>query len=762
MRQATLQDKATGGCRIFSKEGRELPLLGVKFSGCLQGRAVELEVLQRFRNTGATPLEAVYLFPLPESAAVCGLELRTGDQVFRGEVEEREQAFEVYDEALAEGYGALLLDQERPNVYQMSVGNILPGQEVVAAVRLVLQAEQEGPALRVTIPSTVAPRYLPESLTDTQRREFERSAPPYSLSVPYGMTVDLDIDSASAIRGVESPSHPIRCAVDGTRAQVTLSHGEVAMDRDFVLTVEVAEPHAAKALVGRFDDRDHLLLELVPEDADHRVEKPRNVCFLVDCSGSMMGESIDQARRAVDLCLRALQAGDRFQVVCFGSSHEFLFRAPRNFHQKSLDEAAARISGMDADLGGTEIVSPLQAVAEQYADDPVDLVLLTDGQVGNEEAVLAFARQHRGHLRIFSFGIGMGSSEFLVRGLARASGGAAEFVHPGERIEEKVLRQFGRIDAPLLSEVRIDWGADGMEQAPVDLPPLFPGDSLLLPARAPEGVELPEGHTVRLTALSSQGEVHFAAPVHRPPLGGAIPLFWARARIRDLEAGFGLPPGSRQARGRGAETPKLVALSKQYGLICSETSFVAVQERTDDTKAKGPAKLHKIPLAVPAGWHGFGHTAQCLDLDAAPRALFSRRKVVCACEDRSVMNSSASFGGPFADADLRVERQEDRPWFLGLLGEQRADGSFNLSDLLREVSGIEADGLKALLVALGPGDDTEGLVATTLALLLLERNATDQAAVWGAAAGKARAWLKTRTGTDLVDLRKKLEDMLGA
>ena len=350
---------------LLTREGAPVPLLGVRITGHLQGRAAELKVAQRYRNTEQKPIEAVYLFPLPEDAAVCGLEVRTGDRVLRGDIEEREKAFELYDEAMSEGHGAVLLDQERPNVFQMSVGNLLPGQEAVVEVRMVYRAAVEAKGVRLMIPAAVSPRYVPKSFSDEQRREFERTAPDYALAVPYGMTVEVEAEMASDIRVVESPSHTVRSEMNGHRARVTLSREEAAMDKNFVLTVGTEKPHEAQALFSRFNDREHILLELYPDLPSPAEAGPREVWFLIDCSGSMDGDSIAQARRAVELCLRTLRDGDRFQIVRFGSSYEFLFRQPRKYSQKTLDEAVQKVRAMEADLGGTEILSPVKAIADK-------------------------------------------------------------------------------------------------------------------------------------------------------------------------------------------------------------------------------------------------------------------------------------------------------------------------------------------------------------------------------------------------------------
>jgi Ca-activated chloride channel family protein len=193
--------------------------------------------------------------------------------------------------------------------------------------------------------------------------------------------------------------------------------------------------------------------------------EPREVVFVIDRSGSMGGSSIEEARRALQLCLRSLHEGDRFDIVSFGSHFEAMFGKCRRYSQTSLEEAAAYVRSIDADMGGTEVMGPLKNALER-ADQgmPRSVVLLTDGEVSNDGAVVDLARRHAGSARVFTIGIGHGPSEHFINGVARASGGAAEFIKPGERIEPKVLRQFARLGAPAVEDLRVEWNGKVVEE----------------------------------------------------------------------------------------------------------------------------------------------------------------------------------------------------------------------------------------------------------------------------------------------------------
>ncbi len=226
-------------------------LKGVRSDATLRGPTAEVTVTQRYRNDEATPVEAVYLFPLDEGAAVCGFEARIDGTLVIGRVMEREAAFEAYGDAMVEGHGAYLLDQERPDVFTASVGNLPPGAEMELTLRYVALVEREDDALRFTLPTTVAPRYVPVRGPEIGQPDEEKLNPPHWARVPYGLALSVAVD-AGGLRRVASPTHPIETSLREGGADVRLGQDETALDRDFVLLV--AADTSPQALVAREDD----------------------------------------------------------------------------------------------------------------------------------------------------------------------------------------------------------------------------------------------------------------------------------------------------------------------------------------------------------------------------------------------------------------------------------------------------------------------------------------------------------------------------
>jgi Ca-activated chloride channel family protein len=305
-----------------------VPLMGVRVTGDILGRGARVKVAQRFLNNEAQAIEAVYRFPLPETAAVCGFSAIAGGRRITGSVEEREKAFETYDDALARGDGAFLLDQERPNIFTLSVGSLPSGAEAVVEIEYVALLDQRGKEIRFALPTTISPRYLPADTPDEGGiPAHERIHPEYAASVPYGLSVEIAVRDPSGVESVESPSHPISVSMGkgGTTGDaatvVRFASDAVTMDRDFVLTIVQRGKDQGRA--WRFTDGKiaWVQLDLAPDEVEGAPcdRGRREAIFVLDCSGSMQGDSIDQAKRALEVCLKAMETGCSFNIVRFGS-----------------------------------------------------------------------------------------------------------------------------------------------------------------------------------------------------------------------------------------------------------------------------------------------------------------------------------------------------------------------------------------------------------------------------------------------------------
>ncbi|NTX09696.1 VWA domain-containing protein [Myxococcus sp. CA056] len=606
---------------LFTREGAQVPLQGVEVTGELLGGHARVRVRQRYRNDEPRPIEAVYTFPLPSDGTLSAFSMTCAGRRVEGIVKEREEAFRAYDDAVTAGHGAALLDEERSNVFTAQVGNLLPNEETIVEVEFLQAVTAEEGSVRWMLPTLVAPRYIPGkpagdrtghgSAEPTPRvPDADRISPPIG-QVQYGLRMDLLVDLGREVI-VESPSHAITVTREsGTRARVSLSRGEVSLDRDLVLSLRSSDTSAVftpLATHRKGDKPGTFALTVVPDLLGMASAPPKQeVIFLVDVSGSMDGDSLPQAQAALRLCLRHLREGDRFNVIAFESSFHSFQPLPVPFTQRMLEEADRWVAALRAG-GGTELLGPMQTAA-RTAPDGV-LVLLTDGQVGNEDEILRAVLAERKSARVYSFGIGTNVSDALLRDMAKQTGGDVEFIHPGERIDDKVVAQFSRALAPRITELQVYFdGVEGTELAPGELPPMVDGMPWTLLGRYPT----PGTGKVTLRGRSGREpfaltvRVDFPAESDRP----AVEKLWAAERIKGWEAA--------SLTGRRADSMKkrIVELAVEHQIVTRYTSFVVVEERTGDRRASGQPETRVVPVNAPAGWAMFG-TQKHEEAEVAP------------------------------------------------------------------------------------------------------------------------------------------------
>jgi len=596
---------------LESVDGQPIPLRGVDVSGEIVGGSARIRVRQRYENVEQKPIEAVYVFPLPTESTLVGFVMECEGRRVEGVVKERDEAFRAYDDATLAGHGAALVEQERANVFTASVGNLLPGETTIVEVEYVQRLRASEGALRVMIPTLVAPRYIPGNVAGdrtahgvadpTDRVPDADRISPKIADVNYRVGLDLTLHVGESAE-VSSPSHKLAMRREGARVQVSFAEGRVPLDRDIVIVAEgTSEAPLQTVVTHREGDVGTVCFSRVIDLFDPSAKPaPLEVVFVLDRSGSMGGRSIEEARKALRLCLRQLREGDRFSIIAFDDREEVFNKVP--FTQNTLERADQWIATIDA-RGGTELLQPLKRAVEQAGDGVV--VLLTDGQVGNEDEILAAVMEARKKAtsRIFAFGIGTNVSDALLAQLARRTGGAVEQIHPGERIDEKVVATFARAIARRVSDVRVKWnGVEVDDVAPATLPDLVDGEvwSLFARYRSPGIGRLELRGTLRNEPWLLEVPLELSSDAHEP----TIEKLWAAERVRDLE--------TMEVEGRRQKTMKarIVELAVAHQIASRYTSFLAIETRTGDRRVPGTPETRAIPVSAPAGWAMLQHPEQ--------------------------------------------------------------------------------------------------------------------------------------------------------
>ena len=581
--------------RLETRDGQPVNLLGVKLSGDLRGLMFEASVEQRFYNPSEKNVEVVYSFPLPWGAVLLGVDVLLGDKHLTGAVVEKKQAEARYEEAISEGNAAIMLEKNHDHSYSLNLGNLAAREHCTITLRYAqtLQFEQRG--LRLLIPTVIAPRYGDDQLDGGLA---PHQAPSHSLLAEHPFALELRLHGDLAQARVASPSHPVGVAHGkaGIGAVLTVSLArQASLDRDFVLVVDQLA-HESMVVAARDSVAPGsvtILASFCPRIAVQG-KAATAVKILVDCSGSMAGDSIDAAKRALQAVVRQLGAGDRFSLSRFGDTVEHRSRGLWKTTETTQLAAQRWVGALKADLGGTEMEAALTSTFALAQTVSSDILLVTDGEISAIDSTIASAR-HSGH-RLFIVGIGSSPAETHLRRLAEATGGACDFVAPGEAVEPAILRMFVRLRSPRLSDLNIEWPA-GVVPAWVSplLHSVFDGDTVnvfALLGQAPAG-------QVRLLGKRAENEApqEIGCAIFAGELEAADTLARMAAAVRLR---------SSDTNALTAATPDSAVLAVAYQLVTDQTNFLLVHERADGEKAIDMPELQKVQQMVPAGWGGMG------------------------------------------------------------------------------------------------------------------------------------------------------------
>ena len=545
-------------------------------------------VTQQYHNPYGGKIEAVYTFPLPDDAGVRDFVMQIGERRIRGIIREREEAKQIYLDARRQGHVASLLTQDRPNIFTQAVANIEPGKQINVQITYFHTLRYQEGTFEFVFPMVVGPRYTPAGYGQTVPVEY---LAPQEISAA-DIALEVNIDAGEALSEVTSPTHAIR--VD--RTKVTLSPHDRIPNRDFVLRYRLAGKQIRAALATHQDaSGGYFALMIHPPDKLADVPRsPREMIFVIDCSGSMNGRPLEVAKRALVKCLKRLEPDDTFQILRFSNRVSALGPAPVAATPENVRRGLDYVASLATD-GGTE----MQQVVQVALDYPVApgrfriVSFMTDGYIGNDREVVAFARQHLGSARIFSFGVGDSVNRYLLEALARVGRGVSTFITLDEATERAADDLYQRIEHPALADLKIDWGAMGVSDVqPQPLPDLFVGRPVVLTGRF-------KGRgpaTVRMTgragerALELSVDVNLDEPGVRHP---ALASIWARSKIASLHDGaFG-------AHDPQEYTQEIRRVALQYGLMSEWTSFVAVDSLSRTPGNFGTTVVQPVP--VPSG-----------------------------------------------------------------------------------------------------------------------------------------------------------------
>lgn len=577
---------------LRDRSGRNVALKNVTVHARIHGLIAEVEVEQTYKNSQAENIEAIYMFPLSIGAVLLGLEVEFSGKKLLGTVVERKVAERSYEDAITDGDSAVMLQEAGPGLYAASIGNLMANESAVVRYRYGLMLSWQGPKLRFLLPTAIAPRYGDAIAAGLQPHQALES----TLDVEYPLNLTIDIEGELAVAKIASPTHSITARPIESGISVRLAEKAV-LDRDFVLNIESASAQSSCVETEDGEGRVVAASLRIPPIQD-TVEKPLSLRIVIDCSGSMAGTSIAQARKASLEILNLLRPKDRFNITLFGSSCRHVFRKSVLASTKNITKAWNHLEGLEADMGGTEMGNALKSTfALSTPDEQSAVLLITDGEIHQHENViqLAKASQHR----VFTVGVGNAVSEAFLKSLSRETGGACELAAPQEGVCEKILNQFHRFRQPQLEELHIVWPSEPVWTTALPVT-AFAGDTVHVFA----GFDKPLAGQLVLHASAGGETFDISSPI--------VPR-------EELE----LPRIAAAKRVETATETQGLELSLDYQLLSRWTSYLVIAER--ETKANDLPALHQVPQMLAAGWGGIGQTPSAL------QRANSKNKVLKSC-----------------------------------------------------------------------------------------------------------------------------------
>jgi Ca-activated chloride channel family protein len=600
-----LAQQEQGESPYFAVEGGDgvvdaLPLKSTDVQVRILGVMADVRVVQRYRNEGQQALEARYVFPGSTRAAVYGMTVRLGERELRAQIREKQKAKVEYQQAKSAGKTAALLEQQRENVFQMQVANILPGDEVDVELRYTELLLPEQGVYRFVFPAVVGPRYNGKPGSASHKAEPWIATAHLGEGAPSnaGFNLDIDLMAPTPLADVASPSHPLRREqVGANRLRLSLGDdGRPANNRDFVLDYRLSGADFQSGVLLSEGAQENFFLALVapPRQAPSSLIVPREYIFVVDISGSMHGFPLDTAKELLRKLIGGLRPADSFNVLLFSGSSSMLAPQSQPATEENIETALALLD-TQMGSGGTELLPALrQALAIPVdAERSRSFVVVTDGFVAVEREAFRLVRENLDKANLFAFGIGSSVNRQLIEGLARAGQGEPFVVLDAESAQYEAERLRRMIDAPLLASPKLTFeGLDVYDVEPALLPDLFAERPLAVfgkwrgPARGRLRVE---GH-------GSQGPFQAEVPIVAAEVrkdSQALTHLWARRRVAALVDQETLEGGYEHSQA-------ILDLGLKYGLLTPYTSFVAVDEQVRNPDPGSAAKVQQ-PLPLPQG-----------------------------------------------------------------------------------------------------------------------------------------------------------------
>jgi len=603
MQSGTLLMRLQAGYHIATRMNTDIDLT-------VSGLVARVSVRQKFLNDGPEWVEGIYVFPLPDDAAVDRLRMHIGERFIEGEIREKEQARKEYEEAKTGGKKASLVEQQRANLFTTSVANIGPGEEITIEIEYLQNLKYDEGTFSLRFPLTLTPRFIPGAPLPSRKgsgwapdttRVLDASliTPPVVVkSEDHKVTLNANINAGVPLEIVASRYHPIDVQQVDDSYKVSLMNTTAPLDHDIELLWRPVPDAAPRAMVfsETLKEDPYVLLMLLPpnESTINAVVVPRELIFVIDTSGSMHGTSIEQAKRALTLALDGLKPTDRFNIIQFNSITHSIFPQSVTADLRRVRTAKFYVRSLKAN-GGTNMRPALEKALRATTSETHlrQIIFITDGSVGNEQELYKLIEQNLGRARLFTVGIGSAPNGWFMRKAAEAGRGTYSYISALHEIDEKMERLIRKLERPQITDIQLQW-PDGLSAVsyPETIPDLYAGEPVIVKARL-ENQARP-GDFVKISGDSAGGrwgdELSLAGIGDSP----GVAALWARARIEKLL------DDERRGKDPAETRAAVVETALEHHLVSKFTSLVAV-DKTPVRPLSARLGKEQVPNLLPYG-----------------------------------------------------------------------------------------------------------------------------------------------------------------
>ena len=603
------------------------PQLHSKVDIHVTGPIARVRVKQIFSNPSDSWAEALYTFPLPPDSAVDQLQIHLGERIIEGEIHERKTAQKIFQQARQDGQQAALVEQHRANIFSTNVANVPPGEELTVVIEYQQQVIRRGSRFSLHYPMSITPRYSPRSqdnqtgaeTNDKPLTQLAASLPGINRAASADISrgknnnateIWLDLQAGFELDDVESRYHFVsKHRIDDSHWQLRLHPQTHLANADFVVEWqgrEVAVPQA-HIFSQTFAGQEYALLQVMPPQVElEQTRQPRDIVYVIDTSGSMGGESLRQAKRALLWAIDRLDEQDRFNIIEFNSQAWSLFDAEREANSQNISRARRFVKALEA-RGGTEMRKAMDlalcghCVDKNSTERMRQVMFLTDGAISNEATLFAAIKRQLGNSRLFTVGIGSAPNRYFMRKAAKMGRGTFVDIGKISEVEEKLTQLFERIDAPLMNDIELQFVADNLDISPARIPDLYATEPLVVAIKADD---LPEQITLQ---GRRQGKVwQQRLSLANTSKYAGIHVAWARKKIESL---FDDRAMQSEVEQRDALRHQMLAIGLKHHLVTPFTSLVAVDKKPLKPESEA-LNHHVIQNNVPKGTRfGLARTA---------------------------------------------------------------------------------------------------------------------------------------------------------